>query len=321
MIPLLLKTTTLTLWRIWSIQRTVFLLHLTVITMNYIGRFAPSPSGPLHFGSLIAALGSYFQAKSQQGKWLVRIEDLDPPREMPGAAQWILQALEAYGLRWDGEVVYQSQRHALYQEQIDTWLDSGQAYRCQCTRQQIKQSGGFYIGTCRNSVLTIQQPCAIRLRMDHPTYQFTDIKQGQIAIPRALAEEDFIIKRRDGLFAYNLAVVIDDIEQGVTEVVRGADLIEPTGRQISLYHTLQQKPIRYLHLPLAMDDNGNKLSKQNHAPAIDIDHPKPTLIRAMQFLGFVIPDDVIDAQLDEIITWGCQHWQVAQLPEATKITP
>lgn len=291
-----------------------------VTTMNYIGRFAPSPSGPLHFGSLIAALGSYFQAKSQQGKWLVRIEDLDPPREMPGAAQWILQALEAYGLTWDGEVVYQSQRHHLYQQQIDAWLESGQAYRCQCSRQQIKQSGGFYTGLCRHLSLDPQQACAIRLRMDSPTYQFHDLKQGHITIPQPLAEEDFIIKRRDGLFAYNLAVVIDDIEQGVTEVVRGADLIEPTGRQISLYHALQHKPIRYLHLPLAMDNSGNKLSKQNHAPAIDIINPKPTLIRAMHFLGFTLPDEIIDAQLAEIIAWGCQHWQLSQLPSATKIT-
>lgn len=288
--------------------------------MNYLGRFAPSPSGPLHFGSLIAALGSYFQARSQQGKWIVRIEDLDPPREIPGAATWILHALEAYGLEWDEEVVYQSQRHDLYQAQIEAWLQSGQAYYCQCTRKQIKQAGGYYPGTCRHLMLDKQKNRAIRLRMDHPVYVFTDLKQGKITIPHALAEEDFTIKRRDGLFAYNLAVVIDDIQQGVTEVVRGADLIEPTGRQISLYHSLQQKPVSYLHLPLAMDENGNKLSKQNHATAINIEQPKPTLIQAMTFLGFAIPKDFMDARLEEIITWGSQHWQIAQLPEETKIT-
>ncbi|MBL4279101.1 tRNA glutamyl-Q(34) synthetase GluQRS [Vibrio fluvialis] len=289
--------------------------------MSYIGRFAPSPSGPLHFGSLIAALGSYFQAKSQQGQWLVRVEDLDPPREMPGAADRILQALDTYGLHWDGEVVYQSQRHGLYQGQIDAWLSSGQAYYCQCTRKQIKAAGGFYPGTCRDKQLPFSPDCAIRLRMDNPVYSFIDLKHGEITIPSALAEEDFIIKRRDGLFAYNLAVVLDDIDQGVTEVVRGADLIEPTGRQISLYHTLKQNPVSYLHLPLAMDGNGNKLSKQNHATAINPDDPKPTLIHAMSFLGFDIPEDFMDARIEEIIAWGCQNWQIAQLPVETEITP
>ncbi|MGL4225833.1 MAG: tRNA glutamyl-Q(34) synthetase GluQRS [Vibrio sp.] len=289
--------------------------------MNYIGRFAPSPSGPLHFGSLIAALGSYFQAKAAQGQWLVRIEDLDPPREMPGAAAHILRTLEAYGLHWDQTVVYQSQRHALYQQQIDQWLASGQAYYCQCTRQAVKAMGGFYNGHCQRHPPRQHHDCAIRLHMDNPVLQFIDLKHGTITIPSALAQEDFIIKRRDGLFAYNLAVVIDDIEQGVTQVVRGADLIEPTGRQISLYHTLQQKPVSYLHLPLAIDSNGNKLSKQNHAPAIDPLQPKPTLVQAMQFLGFELPADFCDANLEQMLTWGCQHWQLSQLPAAIEITP
>ncbi|MGT0150061.1 glutamate--tRNA ligase family protein [Vibrio metschnikovii] len=154
--------------------------------------------------------------------------------------------------------------------------------------------------------LNPRQPCAIRLRMDYPTYQFTDLKQGNITIPKPLAEEDFIIKRRDGLFAYNLAVVIDDIAQGVTEVVRGADLIEPTGRQISLYHTLQQKPITTYIYHWRWMVTRNKLSKQNHAPAIDIEHPKPTLIRAMQFLGFYNTGRELSMlKLDEII-----HWEV-----------
>lgn len=289
--------------------------------MNYIGRFAPSPSGPLHFGSLIAALGSYFQAKAQQGQWLVRIEDLDPPREMPGAAANILRTLEAYGLYWDGTVVYQSQRHALYQHQIEQWLASGQAYYCQCTRKTIQAMGGFYNGHCKTHRPAREHECSIRLRMDNPIQEFTDLKHGSITIPKALAQEDFIIKRRDGLFAYNLAVVIDDIEQGITQVVRGADLIEPTGRQISLYHTLKQKPVSYLHLPLAMDSNGNKLSKQNHAPAINPADPRPTLCAAMQFLGFTLPTDFSDANAEQMLAWGCHHWQISQLPEAIEITP
>lgn len=288
--------------------------------MHYVGRFAPSPSGLLHFGSLIAALGSYFQAKSQQGQWLVRIEDLDPPREMPGAAQQILNTLEAYQLFWDGEVVYQSQRHELYQHQIEQWLRNGQAYYCQCTRKQIKATGGYYTGTCRSLSLPKGNDYAIRLQVEHSITSFNDQHYGNIAIPQQLANEDFIIKRRDGLFAYNLAVVIDDIDQGVTEVVRGADLIEPTGRQICLYKTLHQTPIHYLHLPLALDQYGNKLSKQNHAPAIEIGNPKPTLIKAMHFLGFDLPASIEDGNISEILAWGVRHWHIQQLPQSMKIT-
>ena len=289
--------------------------------MSYIGRFAPSPSGPLHFGSLLAALGSYFQAKSHHGQWLVRIEDLDPPREMPGASSLILKTLEAYHLYWDGNVVYQSERHSLYQAQIEQWLASGQAYYCQCTRKQIKALGGFYPGTCRTLALTNHHDCAIRLRMTHPVYQFEDRRHGTLTIPNALADEDFIIKRRDGLFAYNLAVVLDDIDQGVTEVVRGADLIEPTGRQISLYKMLDVAPVNYLHLPLALDVNGQKLSKQNHAKALDNDQPKPALLDAMQLLGFDFDKEISDLPIGEIIQWGVDNWHLSQLPASTKITP
>lgn len=284
---------------------------------SYIGRFAPSPSGPLHFGSLVAALGSYFQAKANHGKWLVRIEDLDPPREMPGAAEAILAALEAYELFWDGEVVYQSQRHHLYQAQIDAWIENGDAYYCQCTRKQIREHGGFYPGTCRDKNL---KDGAIRLKMTKPVASFVDQKHGTIQIPEQLVNEDFIIKRRDGLFAYNLAVVLDDINQGVTEVVRGADLIEPTGRQISLYQILGQPEVSYLHLPLAMDNNGNKLSKQNHATAIDIDNPKPALLCAMMFLGFDIPEEIKAGKIAEILRWGCENWRLEQLPAEIEIT-
>jgi glutamyl-Q tRNA(Asp) synthetase len=287
--------------------------------MNYVGRFAPSPSGPLHFGSLVAALGSYFQAKANQGRWLVRIEDIDPPREMPGASLRILQALECYGLEWDGEIVYQSQRHEFYQAQIDRWLKQKQAYYCHCSRKQIKQSGGIYPGTCRNKPNTSTQNGAVRIIMEHPTFGFHDLRHGEISIPPALAGEDFIIKRRDGLFAYNLAVVLDDIAQGVTEVVRGADLIEPTGRQISLYRMLEQQPIHYLHLPLAMEQEGRKLSKQNHATAIDISDPRPTLIQAMIFLGFQLPEAFAAESIATIIDWGCKNWQICQLPNTTEI--
>ncbi|PSU64287.1 tRNA glutamyl-Q(34) synthetase GluQRS [Photobacterium phosphoreum] len=288
-------------------------------TNQYVGRFAPSPSGPLHFGSLIAALGSYLQAKSQQGKWIVRIEDLDPPREMLGAANDILRTLEAFGFMWDGDIMYQSLRHDAYHAQIDAWLAQGNAYYCQCSRKDIKQTGGFYPGTCR----TLNQRHsngAVRLQVDTPITHFDDLLHGHIELPFALAREDFIIRRRDGLFAYNLAVVLDDIEQGITEVVRGADLIEPTGRQIGLYRQLGHPEVSYLHLPLAITDNGNKLSKQNHAPAIDKHNPRPALMAALRFLGLSPPTELVTESVEQILQWGITHWQLKQLPKTTAIT-
>ena len=288
-------------------------------TNQYVGRFAPSPSGPLHFGSLIAALGSYLQAKSQQGKWIVRIEDLDPPREMLGAANDILRTLEAFGFMWDGDIMYQSLRHDAYHAQIDAWLAQGNAYYCQCSRKDIKQTGGFYPGTCR----TLNQRHsngAVRLQVDTPITHFDDLLHGHIELPFALAREDFIIRRRDGLFAYNLAVVLDDIEQGITEVVRGADLIKPTGHQINLYRQLKHPEVSYLHLPLAITDNGNKLSKQNHAPAIDKHNPRPALMAALRFLGFSPPTELVTESVEQILQWGITHWQLKQLPKTTAIT-
>lgn len=286
---------------------------------NYIGRFAPSPSGPLHFGSLVAAVGSYLQAKSQNGKWLVRMEDLDPPREIVGAADNILRTLEAFKLQWDDQVIYQSHRHNIYQQQIDIWLEQQVAYFCQCTRKAIKQSGGFYQGTCRDLALT-DNSRAVRLRMMHPIESFTDKKLGTIKIPSLLAHEDFIIKRSDGLFAYNLAVVIDDIEQGITEVVRGADLIEPTGRQISLYRQLGYHEVDYLHLPLAVDGNKKKLSKQNHAPAVDIRDKKQTLLQVFRFLGLEAEDSLKLLDLEKMLQWAVDNWQISLLPNESKIT-
>ncbi len=240
---------------------------------------------------------------------------------MEGAADLILRTLEAYHLHWDGEVVYQSQRHHHYQEQIDHWIKEHKAYYCQCTRKQIKASGGFYLGHCREKGLTGVNNTAVRLNMECPVYQFNDIKHGTISIPHALADEDFIIKRRDGLFAYNLAVVLDDIDQGITEVVRGADLIEPTGRQISLYKMLKVKTVSYLHLPLAMGSNGQKLSKQNHAKGIDTQTTVPALLDAMTFLGFNLEREMEAATTEELIHWGVQNWQLSQLPDSIEITP
>ncbi|MGU5717434.1 tRNA glutamyl-Q(34) synthetase GluQRS [Aeromonas taiwanensis] len=284
----------------------------------YVGRFAPSPSGPLHFGSLVAALGSFLQARSRQGHWLVRIEDIDPPREMPGAAGLILQTLEDHGLAWDGEVMYQSRRHERYDEIIARLYDAGDLYWCRCTRREIMASGGFYNGHCRTLGLAAEG-CAARLRQHHPVYRFEDALQGEITVPAALAEEDFIVRRRDGLYAYNLAVVVDDMDSGITEIVRGADLLEPTVRQIALYQTLEAPVPAWVHLPLAVLADGNKLSKQNHAPALARDERCQALWQALAFLGQCPPPELKAGSVDEIIAWGITHWRLDRVPRQQKI--
>ncbi|OHY60485.1 tRNA glutamyl-Q synthetase [Pluralibacter gergoviae] len=277
---------------------------------DYIGRFAPSPSGELHFGSLIAALGSYLQARAQQGRWLVRIEDIDPPREVPGAADAILRQLEHYGLHWDGEVLWQSQRHDAYRERL-AWLKAqGLCYYCTCTRARIHSVGGDYDGHCRDLGLGAEN-AALRLRQTRSVLGFYDRLRGEIATDEGLAREDFIIHRRDGLFAYNLAVVVDDHFQGVTEIVRGADLIEPTVRQISLYQHFGWQPPEYIHLPLALNAEGNKLSKQNHAPALPEGDPRPEIVRALQFLKQPVADDWRDLSLAALLKNAVAEWTLA----------
>ncbi|MBO1520381.1 tRNA glutamyl-Q(34) synthetase GluQRS [Oceanisphaera pacifica] len=283
----------------------------------YIGRFAPSPSGPLHFGSLIAALGSYLQAKSQQGLWLLRIEDLDPPREVPGAADEILRTLDVFGLHWDGPLVYQSQRLDAYQAVLDDWAKAGLTYYCHCTRKMIANRGGCYDGHCRQLALSPAH-AATRLIMQQPIYQFDDQLQGKIDIAPKLAEEDFIVRRRDGFYAYNLAVVLDDAHAGISEVVRGADLLEPTGRQIALYQLLQMPTPRWLHLPL-VSSAGLKLSKQNHAPALDIRFPSKALWSGLHFLGQQPPVALQAAPVEEQLDWAQQHWCLKKVPNKINI--
>ncbi|MEI7375384.1 tRNA glutamyl-Q(34) synthetase GluQRS [Dickeya chrysanthemi] len=285
----------------------------------YIGRFAPSPSGDLHFGSLIAALGSYLQARSRHGRWLVRIEDIDPPREVPGAASRILRQLEQYGLFWDGDVAYQSRRHDLYLSVLDELQRQGKCYYCTCTRQRIQQIGGHYDGHCRDRGL-LPGNAALRLRQTHPVVHFHDRLRGQIDADPMLAREDFIIHRRDGLFAYNLAVVVDDHEQGVTDIVRGADLIEPTVRQLSLYQQLNYPAPTYMHLPLALNTDGNKLSKQNHAPALPEGDPRAVLALALTFLRQPLPAHWRDLDRDALLAWAVAHWSLSAVPVEAALT-
>lgn len=281
---------------------------------HYIGRFAPSPSGELHFGSLIAALGSYLQARARQGIWHVRIEDIDPPREVPGAANTILRQLEHYGLQWDGEVLWQSQRHDAYRERLAWLYQQKLSYYCTCTRARIQRVGGVYDGHCR-TLNNGPDNAAIRLKQHNPVTHFRDLLLGDIHADERLAREDFIIHRRDGLFAYNLAVVVDDRFQGVTEIVRGADLIEPTVRQISLYQQFGWDVPDYIHLPLAVNAQGNKLSKQNHAPALPHGDPRPVLIDALRFLNQNVTNEWQDLRTEELLKMAVANWTLQKVPK------
>ncbi len=287
---------------------------------SYIGRFAPSPSGELHFGSLIAALGSYLQARSCQGVWLVRIEDIDPPREVAGAADTILRQLEHYELHWDGEVLWQSQRHQAYRDALQWLASQNLSYFCTCTRSQIQAGGGFYPGWCRDKNHSGEH-AAIRLRQTHPVTHFRDKLRGVLYASDGMAREDFIIHRRDGLFAYNLAVVVDDHFQGVTEIVRGADLIEPTVRQIALYRYFCWDEPGYIHLPLACNSHGDKLSKQNHAPALPQGDPRPVLVKALAFLNQPIPPGWQDLNTGELLAFAVKNWQLSRVPATVSTNP
>lgn len=260
-----------------------------------MGRFAPSPTGPLHFGSLVAAAASWLDARRHGGRWLVRMEDLDPPREIPGAADAILRSLEAFGLTWDGTVLYQSTRYGAYREAVKRLRVSGHAYDCACTRREIARAGHpgldgpVYPGTCRDGLPPGRHARAVRLRTEPGTMEFRDRAQGPIRQDVARAVGDFVIRRADGYFAYQLAVVVDDAHQGITHVVRGADLLDSTPRQILLQRVLGLPTPEYLHHPLVLTPEGDKLSKQTHAPPVDDGNPVATLMAALAFLGEPTP--------------------------------
>ena len=257
---------------------------------EYRGRFAPSPTGPLHFGSLVAALGSYLDAKYHHGNWLVRMEDLDTPRCVAGAADDILRTLEVYGLHWDGEVIYQSQRTSAYEHALQQLQDAGVAYPCCCTRKEIADSalhgidGPVYPGTCRNGVPAGRTARAWRVNTHLPNsspVSFIDSLQGRISQRIENDIGDFVVKRADDLFAYQLAVVVDDAYQGITDVVRGADLLLSTPRQILLQQLLALPTPHYLHLPVIVNAQGEKLSKQTLAEPLRKDMVVVTLFQAL----------------------------------------
>lgn len=284
----------------------------------YIGRFAPSPSGPLHFGSLLAALASYLDARAQDGKWLLRMEDIDTPRCIKGADSDILKTLEHYGLEWDGEVLYQSTQHARYQDAVDRLLVSHQAYYCTCTRKMIKAAGGAYPGTCRDK-MRAPDNAAVRTKRSHHDDHFTDRIQGEITIRDAHALEDPIIKRRDGLFAYNLVVVMDDAFQGVTHVVRGSDLLDTTATQRSLYGLLNETPPEYAHIPVVSVTPGRKLSKQNHAAPLSLANVMATHKKALALLGLPISEAPQDDSPQSLLSWAVSEWNVKRIPKSREI--
>ncbi|NQD39000.1 tRNA glutamyl-Q(34) synthetase GluQRS [Permianibacter sp. IMCC34836] len=275
-----------------------------------MGRFAPSPSGPLHFGSLVAALGSYLSAKSQGGQWLVRMEDIDPPREQAGAADTILRQLTAFGLHWDGTVLYQSRRSDRYDEVLEQLRQRGLLYGCDCSRRELQDNQGRCSKHCRQRGLPLADGVAWRLQAGREPLPFEDAIWGACRFPDTELD-DVVLKRRDGLYAYQLAVVVDDVDQGITEVVRGADLLDATPRQLYLWQLLGGTPPRWAHLPLIVQADGRKLSKQNYAPAITGADALGLLKQALAVLGQPVPPgDDIPALLAE----ACAHWRIDRVP-------
>lgn len=289
---------------------------------QYVGRFAPSPTGPLHFGSLLAAVASYLQAKSRSGLWLLRVEDIDPPRQQEGAIEEILTALERYGFEWDGPVTYQSENAARHHQVVAELQAAGLAYPCSCSRRDLataKQGplGAIYPGTCRNGCQGDE--FAVRVRTDDAPIEFVDALQGTQCQRLESESGDFVIRRRDGLIAYHLAVVIDDFDQGISEIIRGIDLLDSTPRQIHLQRLLDYRTPAYLHIPVAENAEGQKLSKLTGAPAIPLEKINRTLVTAVKALGQQPPPELAMSSLDEIWLWSIKHWRPTVLADQAAI--
>ncbi|MDR0577559.1 MAG: tRNA glutamyl-Q(34) synthetase GluQRS [Candidatus Accumulibacter sp.] len=288
------------------------------------GRFAPSPTGPLHFGSLVAAVGSYLDARANGGEWLLRIEDIDRPRTVPGAADGILRTLEGFGFEWDGEVVFQSRRLDRYHAALVRLQLAGQVYPCSCSRREIAASatrrsvdgGLLYPGTCRAGLREGLAARAWRLRVPDREFVFHDRIQGETRQNLEREVGDFVLLRADGQYAYQLAVVVDDAAQGVNSIVRGVDLLDSTARQIWLLQCLGLPVPAYAHLPVAVNPAGEKLSKQTRAPAIDPARGTRLLARALRFLGQPVPAEAEASPLADFWRWAISTWKLARVPVA-----
>ncbi len=295
--------------------------------LRYRGRFAPSPTGRLHFGSLVAAVGSYLDARASGGEWLIRIEDVDAPRTLSGAADAILDTLDALAFEWDGEVVVQSRRVDYYRDALHALQAADDVYPCVCSRREIAAraastaiDGGFvYPGTCRQGLPAHDRPVAWRLRVPDCPLAFTDRLQGDTWQNLQRDVGDFVVLRADGLFAYQLAVVVDDAAQQVTQVVRGADLLDSTLRQIWLQQRLGLPTPVYAHLPVATNPTGEKLSKQTHAAAVDASRGSEPLAAALRFLGQVVPPEVGRVAPREFWPWAVANWSLASVPRVRSI--
>ncbi len=288
------------------------------------GRFAPSPTGPLHFGSLLAAVASYLDAKRNQCRWLLRVENIDPPREMPGAAESIIRLLDRYGFEWDGEVLWQADSHAAHEAALKQLIDDGHAYRCSCSRRDLAGEptsplGVIYPGTCRRG--TDADEFAWRVRTTSESTDFDDLLQGRQSHQLEQASGDFVVKRRDGLIAYQLAVVVDDYLQGVTRVIRGIDLIDSTFRQVWLQQLLGYPTPVYAHIPVAVHANGDKLSKLTGAPGLALDAAGTNLVDAFVALGLEPDPELARASLTELWAWAIEHWTLAPLEGKTTVNP
>lgn len=290
-------------------------------TARYVGRFAPSPTGPLHFGSLVAAVGSYLEARCHGGTWLLRIEDVDRPRTVAGAEDAILRALETFGFEWTGPVVRQRERDPAYREALAMLRARGAVFDCGCSRREIADStlapdgSSRYPGTCRNGLPPGRMARSVRLRADAgETLCFDDAIQGRLCEDVGAAVGDFVLRRADGLYAYQLAVVVDDAAAGVTHVVRGADLIDSTCRQILLQRRLGAPAPVYAHLPVATNAAGEKLSKQTLARALDETAPGMGLAAALRFLGQPVPAGLDRETPATIWAWASAHWRLGAVP-------
>lgn len=275
---------------------------------RYCGRFAPSPTGPLHFGSLLCALASYLHAKQHNGKWLVRIEDIDTLRVAQDSNKHIQDTLQAHGLFWDDNIVFQSQRYNIFDDYLHTLQQQHVLYACSCTRSQIKARSGSYNGYCR----TLNRPFlgnAIRFIHNTNNTHFVDLFWGQQHITDATATEDPVLKRADGVFAYHLAVVVDDIEQQVNHIVRGIDLLDTTPVHLSLYQALGKPAPEYLHIPILVQNKHEKLSKQHYSPAVDNTQPANNLRMACRYLGMDTLSVANTSQVDTILQWAIDNWQ------------
>ena len=296
------------------------------MALPYVGRFAPSPTGNLHLGSLACALASYLDAKRYGGKWLLRIEDIDPPREQTGAAVNIIASLSQHGLEPDGDILWQSQRADHYQQTLALLAAEDLTYSCDCSRQRLLELGGRYDGKCRRE--PAGAPAALRLKVSDLPAGYGHIRPQISFIDRHLGRQeddlthqgDFIIHRKDGLFAYQLAVVVDDIAQGITQVVRGNDILETTARQLFLYRLLGYEPPNYCHIPVISNAQGQKLSKQNFAPALDGRLANQNLWRALSALGAQPPPQLWEMEVNSIINWAIDHWQIEQLPHQAAVS-